>query len=174
MGMFKSRFREKPKDESVKKENFWKQEWSEVVANKLTPEMLAWENEFFGMPSEFPATRWLNLVQAVVKNESNFDPVCVFVEEFKDDTTGELCRSCGLLQMSEGDKNSYPESETLQLMENEDQLFDPIFNLKCGLEVMHIIISRGEKSLRSYWSTMNEDDEKGEATRQTLQELLGE
>lgn len=148
----------------------WGPAYDDIIKSKLSPAMMAYENEYFQPITMRMDDWWCTFMQAMVKTESNYDTNCVYQEKFIDDSTGLPCRSVGLAQMSLGDKFTYPDCPTLQLLTSEEQLRDPIFNLKCALEVMDSLIRRG-KPLKSYWSSLDES-KSGPETLATLKALL--
>lgn len=171
MGMFNSRYRSEP----VKKSYEWNHEWDNVIFNNLTEEMLAYRNDFFeveGNHKQGTPYWWQCFMQAIAFTESSYNPSCRFTEKFIDDSTGQLCESDGLFQLSLGDRFSYPESPTLQTMTTTEDFFDPIRNIKAAMEIMNILIKRDEPLL-NYWSSLD-PDKSGPETLEKLKELLGE
>lgn len=149
----------------------WQRSWNEIIIQNITPAMLEWENEFFGFPGKSPMRRWLAFIQAMTFVESSWNPECRYTEDFIDDTTGELCESDGLGQLSLGDANSYPELPNVSKIRTKEQLFDAEFNLKCSLEIADYLIRNG-RELSEYWSSLD-PDKNGKQTLDKMKEILG-
>jgi hypothetical protein len=151
----------------------WNLDWNKTIVDNLTPAMLAWKNDFFGLPpqgsDEEKIFYWVNFIKAIVQNESGNNPKC----DYQEDETVDNNISRGLLQLSTEDAQNeiYADCPTVVSLTLEN-IYDPATNLKAGMEIMNHLIENGETSLRAYWSTTNEE-EKGAQTLETLRDLNG-
>jgi hypothetical protein len=96
---------------------------------------------------------WLMLISAIAKEESNFDPNCVFEEPPPLDQ-----KSIGLMQLSTTDKAygcNFPD---------ENSVKDPERNLSCAVRILDRLVNRDgriggdeahrRKGAAAYWSTL--------------------
>ncbi len=89
---------------------------------------------------------WGQLLAAISKFESNWNPASYFVETTMglDPITGRQVASEGLLQLSYQDEKSYgldcgfdwPIDQQLKNSDSRKTIFNPHFNLRCGIKIL--------------------------------------
>lgn len=137
-------------------------EWTEFVAAALKGSALTkaepvdsasfWQGYVVADEAE-RAQFWLMLISAVAKQESNFDPNCVFEEPPPLNQ-----KSIGLMQLSTTDTVygcDFPD---------EDSVKDPQRNLSCAVRILDRLVNRDgriggdhmnrNKGAAAYWSTL--------------------
>ena len=105
---------------------------------------------------------YAELMVLMAKKESSWNPAAKYLESFKD-RHGKRILSSGLFQISLGSANGY---KGVCAFKEQDELFDPIKNLKCSVRILDRWVVRdkvfGSKVSGSwrggarYWSVMRQ------------------
>jgi hypothetical protein len=140
--------------------------WSPTLIQQVT---LSFDDLELGQPEQFlpgynsliPENKirfWAELVIAIIRYESNFDPKCVYHEPARIGVD-----SIGLLQLSYQDQDNY---EMEDISENDKSLENPLVNIRCGLVILaHWLsadgtVAQGRKEssrgAARYWSVVRE------------------
>ncbi len=145
---------------------FFAKEWTESLIKSLQdfgPWLLAGDvpsdmKDF--VPSSKPFDRksfYVALISCMAREESNFDPQCIYVEDF-DDVSGNRVVSRGLLQVSIESVNAYGAR-----IQKAKELHDVATNLRCAVIIMEKwvrkdgCIATGKRGGARYWSTLRGD-----------------
>lgn len=105
---------------------------------------------YSSLSTELRIKFWAELLIAVAKFESDWNPHDIYHESFGVD-------SVGLLQLSYEDQANY---KIEHLDRAAKSLQDPLVNLRCGVKIFatlvskHKIIASGTKGAAAYWSTL--------------------
>lgn len=105
---------------------------------------------YFNLSDNLKRNFWVNLISAMVKYESSFNPTTRYVETTMgtDPITGSQVASEGLLQLSYQDSQSYSfcnefnweVDKNLSVNSPQKTIFDPYKNLKCGIRILNRIV----------------------------------
>lgn len=111
---------------------------------------------------------WANLIVAMTKFESSYNPKSTYQEAPPPAGPGTL--SIGLLQMSYGDKHG-----DCPLKKSEGDLMDPLVNLSCGVKIFSywvstdgVIQNSANRGAARYWSVLRDGHHVDEIARLSM------
>ncbi len=155
----------------------WDPAWDKVVEEALPPEMLGrgvprdvrrFCPRFYDMPEADKRAFWAYFFQALAGAEAGLDPATRVrhtepAVAVKDDVTGRMVRSEGLLQLTYEDQERYgcafdwDQDRKLPAKDPAKTILQPENNLRCGIKILRNQIIEQRKPLLSgsgYWSTL--------------------
>lgn len=165
----------------------WCQVWTDTVKQKITPNLLNANYSSFcsNYQSLDKQALVLNFVKAVTYAESAWNPKEVYVEKTMgiDPITGRQVESDGMWQLSCQDPamsayKNLPTASEIDCRKNPNAIFDPVTNLKFGMEILNYWVGRSpgvdvssKSSGGAYWSSMRIGHD---ASRKKLKALMAE
>jgi hypothetical protein len=153
----------------------WGPEWDKIVEQALSPAMLSPQvprdvrrfcPRFYQMAELDKRSFWAYFFQALAGAEAGLEPTTRVQHpevDAKDDVTGRLVRSEGLLQLTYEDQERYgcdfnwEKDRTLAAHDPAKTILQPKNNLECGVKILERQIIAQHKPLLAstgYWATL--------------------
>ncbi len=172
-------------------EEKWPKEFDEAIREAVTPELLSASSSVmkiycpkWAKLSEIEKRQfYADVLYGVARYESNYNPISLFYEKDlpRDEVTGQLCISEGLLQLSYQDEKwahcgfnyALDKAKHADDLVNRNKrlswdslhpdktILDPIRNLTCGIKIFSFRMKRNptkefQANMGAYWSTIRD------------------